>query len=100
MRADGRGKPAENVVACKYVRREIRQLSEEDKRRFFAATRTLYFTREARGRSLYGPKFHSMAYFTKKHAAFLTVEGCTPWHTGRTCPNLTRPLRVTHDSLP
>ena len=44
-------------VACKYVRREFRELSETDKTSYFDALSIIYHTQTEEGKDTYGSKF-------------------------------------------
>ena len=70
------------AVMCKYVRREIRQLNEEDRASYFQALEVV--ARDApsdldAARSLYGASFVNLDYFVRKH---VYAPGCTPYHSG------------------
>jgi hypothetical protein len=54
-------------LAVKYVRREIRSLTDEDRETFFDALELLYYLSETEGQRLYGSKFHNAEYFSYKH---------------------------------
>ena len=56
-------------VACRYVRREMRSLSAEDRDAYLDAMREIYELSDAAGRARYGANFRSGAYFTAKHAS-------------------------------
>ena len=56
-------------VACRYVRREMRSLSTEDRDAYLDAMREIYELSDAAGRARYGANFRSGAYFTAKHAS-------------------------------
>ena len=71
---------AQAVVLCKYVRREIRQLQSADLDRFFAATAAVHRLTMQEGQSKYGEKFVNYEYFTVKHLASMSIDGCTPFH--------------------
>ena len=69
-------------MICKYVRRELRKLTNDDRALYFDAMSTIYNLDDDTGTQLYGSYFRTGAYFTKKHLAAMSLEGCTPWHTG------------------
>lgn len=73
---------AEGAVICKYVRRELRKLTLEDRTLYFDALQKIYSLELWEGQTSYGENFRNGAYFTKKHLAAMSIEGCTPWHTG------------------
>ena len=56
----------DSSLVCKYVRREIRALTEDDRTRFLDTLRTLYDLRSDEGQSLYGSRYNDMHYFVKK----------------------------------
>jgi len=58
---------SEYQVMGKYVRREIRALSVDDRNRLLNAMYTLYVVDDTQGKALYGPKFKTIDYFTLKH---------------------------------
>ncbi|KAH8078760.1 hypothetical protein JL720_9506 [Aureococcus anophagefferens] len=73
---------ASEVVRCKYVKREIRALSESDRAALFDAYNALYRNRdEAAGVKRYGPDFRSARYFVTKHMDRMTKLGCSAWHS-------------------
>lgn len=57
----------EFTMAVKYVRREIRTMSDDDRTTFFDALSLMYNTDSDKGNELYGDKFHTAEYFLKKH---------------------------------
>lgn len=72
----------EEVVRCKYVKREIRQLSREDRRALLAAYGVMYRTEdEAAGVKRFGPNFRNAKYFVTKHMDRMTLLGCSAWHS-------------------
>ena len=59
-------------VTCKYVRREMRSLSEDDRRRYLTALQTVYRTSTREGRARYGADFVGGEFFALWHlGAFL-----------------------------
>jgi hypothetical protein len=69
-------------LAVKYVRREIRSLSDEDRETFFDALELLYSLSETEGQKLYGSKFHTAEYFSYKHLTGAGTTDCDHWHDG------------------
>jgi hypothetical protein len=69
-------------LAVKYIRREIRALTDSDRETFFDAFVTLYKTSETEGQAKYGSKFHSMDYFNYKHLLGAGMSDCDHWHDG------------------
>ena len=69
-------------VACKYVRREIRQLSDEDRVAYLSALEVV--ARDApealdAARARFGASFSNLDHFVRKH---VFAPGCTPYHSG------------------
>ena len=58
----------EYTVSARLVRREIRNLSDEERERFFAALHRVYVTEQAEGENLYGPNFRSAAWLAASAA--------------------------------
>lgn len=54
-------------VVVKYVRREIRQLTDRDRETFFNAVAVIQRVPSAVGRRLYGVKYFSKDYFNRLH---------------------------------
>lgn len=54
-------------VTVKYVRREIRDLTDRDRETFFNAVSVLQRVPSAVGREIYGDKFYSKDYFNRLH---------------------------------
>lgn len=67
-------------IHCKYVRREIRELIDEDRNRFLAATEIIHRLSMEKGQAKYGSKFVNYEYFTVKHLASMSIDGCSPFH--------------------
>mmetsp|Transcript_24731 Transcript_24731/g.32293 ORF Transcript_24731/g.32293 Transcript_24731/m.32293 type:complete len:696 (-) Transcript_24731:178-2265(-) len=75
----------ETDIICKYVRREIRELTVEDREAFFDALVIFYTIPEDEGKALYGERFVTHRELTLIHVQeFYTPDGssCTPWHAG------------------
>ena len=70
------------TLAVKYVRREIRTLTDEDRESFFTALELLYSLSETEGQRLYGSKFHNAEYFSYKHLTGAGTTDCDHWHDG------------------
>jgi hypothetical protein len=70
------------TLAVKYVRREIRSLTDEDRETFFSALEILYSLSETEGQRLYGSKFHTAEYFSYKHLTGAGTTDCDHWHDG------------------
>jgi len=67
-------------VTVKYVRREIRQLSEADREAYLSATSLFHRLGLKEGRKKYGSKWTNYEASTTKHLARMTLDGCTPYH--------------------
>ncbi|CAB1107836.1 unnamed protein product [Ectocarpus sp. CCAP 1310/34] len=57
----------EFAVTVKYVRREIRALTDRDRETFFNAVSVLQRVPSAVGRAVYGDKYYSKDYFNRMH---------------------------------
>ena len=66
----------------KYVRREIRDLTESDRKAFLDALYTMYTTDDETGQSRYGEKFHSAEWYSRAHLAGAGTSDCDHWHDG------------------
>ena len=55
------------VVTVKYVRREIRTLTDRDRETFFNAIAVMQRVPSAVGRAVYGNKYYSKDYFNRMH---------------------------------
>jgi len=60
-------KQVSGTALCMYVRREIRDLSEDDLNSVMDAMYTLWSTDEDTGQKLYGESYHSASYFAAAH---------------------------------
>lgn len=69
-------------VAVKYIRREIRTLTDADRTKFFNALMTLYTTDQTTGEALYGSKYRSAEYLLYKHLNGAGTTDCDHWHDG------------------
>lgn len=69
-------------IFCKYVRREIRKLSDDDRTAFITALKTLYSYSTEEGRQLYGPQFKSVYDFVKIHNTLSGRVDCDHLHGG------------------
>ena len=70
------------TLAVKYVRREIRTLSDSDREKVFDAMLTLYQTNQTYGEELYGSKYMSMETFMYYHLSGAGSSDCDHWHDG------------------
>ncbi|CAM9705683.1 unnamed protein product, partial [Hapterophycus canaliculatus] len=67
-------------VMVKYVRREIRQLSQTDREAFFDAMEQLYRLPTAEGNKLYGDEYKGIQFFVQMHLDGAGVADCDHWH--------------------
>lgn len=67
-------------VMCKYVRREIRSLVEQDRIAFFQAINIVYRVPTQTGKALYGPNYRSKDFFTRLHLYYGGTQDCDHWH--------------------
>ena len=77
------GKEVTSIVseaACKYVRREIRTLTDDDRNAFLDALEIVYNTDQTEGQSMYGEKFINIRELVKKHLDGAGRKECDHWH--------------------
>ena len=72
------------MLSVLYVRREVRDLSDEDREAFISAMLVLYTTNMADGVELYGSNFKNSHYFTQIHLQASAEKQCDHWHDGAT----------------
>ena len=70
------------TIAVKYVRREIRSLTDDERNNFFDALHLLYTVDSATGKAKYGDKFNTAEYFVYKHLTGAGTTDCDHWHDG------------------
>ena len=70
------------TLAVKYVRREIRTLTDEDREKFFEALYKIYTVDATAGNKMYGARFHTAEYFLWKHLTGAGTADCDHWHDG------------------
>lgn len=70
------------VMMVKYVRREIRTLIDDDRKRFFDSMYKLYTVDETTGLGDYGAKFKTAEHFLYKHMLGAATIDCDHWHDG------------------
>mmetsp|Transcript_10107 Transcript_10107/g.13167 ORF Transcript_10107/g.13167 Transcript_10107/m.13167 type:complete len:693 (-) Transcript_10107:695-2773(-) len=70
----------ESSVMCKYVRREIRSLTEEDRNEFLDTLFAVYTVPTESGNGLWGPKYKHISYFVDKHLTASAAKECDHWH--------------------
>ena len=70
-------------VMCKYVRRELRTLTDADRELFLSALEVAHRIDDVEyGRRVYGPKFSSVGALTAKHLDATTLNKCSPYYNG------------------
>jgi hypothetical protein len=70
-------------IMCKYVRREIRDLVDDDRERFLDALEIAHRMPLEEGHRTYGGKYMDAIGATRKHLARMTLDRCTPHHNGK-----------------
>lgn len=69
-------------VQVKYVRREIRALTDQDREMFFNAVAVLQRVPSAVGQLVYGSNYYSKDYLTRLHLYYGGTKDCDHWHQG------------------
>ena len=69
-------------LVCKYVKRELRTLTEADREAFLDAAATLWRYTTEEGQALYGPKYTGMEKFTALHIIQSNDVRCDSYHEG------------------
>jgi hypothetical protein len=67
-------------VMCKYVRREIRALTNADREAWLSAIQVIQHVPTVAGRSIYGSKYMSKDAFTRVHLYYGGAMDCDHWH--------------------
>lgn len=67
-------------VIVKYVRREIRNLLEQDRIAFLMAISIIYRVPTQTGKALYGANYRSRDFFTRIHLYYGGTVDCDHWH--------------------
>ena len=70
----------ETKVLCRYVRREMRQLDDDDRSRYLDALEKIHRLSMAEGLELYGQQFVNYEKMTGMHMDQMTLDGCTIYH--------------------
>lgn len=70
------------TVAVKYIRRELRSMSENDRLTFFSALQEMYSTSQEEGEIKYGNKYRSIESLVYKHLSAAASSDCDHWHDG------------------
>ena len=76
------------TLAIKYVRREIKSLTDTDRDDFFSALQILYTVNMSTGTALYGEKYANAEYFLYKHLTGAGRSDCDHWHDGAAFPTI------------
>merc|ERR1711998_477267 len=70
-------------VLCRYVKRELRSLTDDDRETFTSAAAELWKYNQSAGREVYGEDFTSISEFVLNHAFSSTGDvHCDHWHEG------------------
>ena len=67
-------------VMVKYVRREIRTLSDADRNKFLDALQTVYTVSTVEGKDTYGSSYRGIEYYIRKHLYGAADRSCDHWH--------------------
>lgn len=70
------------TLAVKYVRREVRALTDDDREAIMNAIYMMYTVDEVPGKALYGEKFNTAEYYVYKHLNGAGTTDCDHWHDG------------------
>lgn len=71
------------TVWVKYVRRELRSLTDHDREAFLDAYHTLFTVSTIKGRELYGERYKSVKYFSTLHNDAGGNSVCDEYHGGK-----------------
>lgn len=82
-RTDGKVLSTSSVeVMCKYVRREIRDLFDQDREAFFQAVAIMQRVPTQAGKLVYGKNYRSRDFFNRIHLYYGGSKSCDHWHQG------------------
>ena len=70
------------IVICKYVRRELRRLTDADRTAFFDTLAVLYTTHTTAGQRAYGSKYMAAHDFVELHNTLSGQDDCDHLHGG------------------
>lgn len=70
------------LVVCKYVKRELRALSDDDRARLWDASLYMWNTSTSAGRARFGSDFTSIATFASAYMAATGAYRCDSYHDG------------------
>jgi len=79
---DGTQNTADFEVMVKYVRREIRSLTDADREAFFSAISVLQRVPTRVGQKVFGSKYKSKDHFNRLHLYYGGTKDCDHWHQG------------------
>lgn len=69
-------------VMVKYVRREIRTLTDRDRETFFQGVMIMQRVPTEVGKTIFGDSYYSKDYFNRLHVNYGGSSDCDHWHTG------------------
>ena len=72
----------EFTMAAKYIRREIRSLTDDDRNKFLDALKIMYTVPMEEGQKLYGSKYVDASSSLRKHLYGAGRTDCDNWHDG------------------
>ena len=67
-------------VTVKYVRRELRDLTDDDREGYLKALSILYSVDQTDGEQIYGSEFKSIAWLVREHLMGAADKACDHWH--------------------
>lgn len=71
-----------DTLICRYVRREIRKLTDDDREAYFEAASVIYHTDLGTGKDQYGEKFIDIQWFAQLHNTLAGSRDCDHLHDG------------------
>ena len=69
-------------IAVKYMRREIRSLTDADRSKWVSSMKVLYEVSTEEGQATYGPNYYSAEWFSAQHLNGAGRNDCDHWHDG------------------
>lgn len=70
------------TIYVRYVRRELRSLTDEDRNKYIDAAQLMYSLSTEDGRELYGMKYKDINYFVRLHLTSAGRRTCDEFHDG------------------
>jgi len=67
-------------VMAKFVRQEIRMLTDDEREEFFDTLMTIYMVNQTQGEAMYGRKYRSMERLVAEHLEGAADIACDHWH--------------------